>query len=127
MSVDAVLRSKPRGARTVVGLGPKDKLSKAIGLMTERDISQLPVIKGGIQVGSVTVASMIKSVASRRKGLDLLVEEVMEAPLTTVDKGGVLLNPGALMRDMNAVVVVEGQRVVGIITTIDVINYLAKK
>jgi cystathionine beta-synthase len=95
--------------------------------MTERDISQLPVIKGGIQVGSVTVASMIKSVASRRKGLDLLVEEVMEAPLTTVDKGGVLLNPGALMRDRNAVVVVEGQRVVGIITTIDVINYLAKK
>ena len=127
VSVDAVLRSKPRGARTVVGLGPKDKLSKAIGLMTERDISQIPVIKGGIQVGSVTVASMIKSVASRRKGLHLLVEEVMEAPLTTVDKGGVLLNPGALMRDMNAVVVVEGQRVVGIITTIDVINYLAKK
>jgi cystathionine beta-synthase len=127
VSVDAVLRSKPRGARTVVGLGPEDTLSKAISLMTERDISQLPVIKGGIQVGSVTVASMIKSVASRRKGLDLLVEEVMEAPLTTVDKGGVLLNPGALMRDRNAVVVVEGQRVVGIITTIDVINYLAKK
>jgi cystathionine beta-synthase len=127
VSVDAVLRSKPRGARVVVGLGPKDKLSKAIRLMTERDISQLPVIKGGIQVGSVTVASMIKSVASRRKGLDLFVEEVMEAPLTTVEKGGVLLNPGALMRDRNAVVVVEGQKVVGIITTIDVINYLAKK
>jgi cystathionine beta-synthase len=127
VSVDAVLRSKPPAVRAVIGLGPRDKLSKAIRLMTERDISQLPVIKGGIQVGSVFVSSMINSVAAKRRGLDLLVEDVMEAPLPSVEKGGVLLNPAALMRDRNAVVVVDGQLVVGIITTIDVINYLAKR
>ncbi len=57
----------------------------------------------------------------------MFVEDVMEAPLPTVEKGGVLLNPAAMMRDRNAVVVVDGQKVVGIITTIDVINHLAKR
>ena len=126
VTVEAVLRSKPRSARAVIGLAPKDRLSRAIRLMAEGDISQLPVIKDGVQVGSVTVASMIKSVASNKKGMDLLVEDVMESPLKAVERGAVLLNPASLMRDRNAVVVVEGQKVVGILTTIDVINYLAR-
>ncbi len=127
VSVDAVLRSKPKKVRRVIGLAPKDRLSRAIALMTEQDISQLPVIKEGVQVGSITVASMIREVAARKKGVDLLVEDIMDAPLTVVEKGGVLRKPASLMRERNAVVVVEGQKVVGVITTIDVINYLARR
>jgi cystathionine beta-synthase len=127
VSVDALLRAKPKNVRAVIGVRSRDPISKAIKLMTDLDISQLPVVKGGVQVGSVSVRSMIKNVAARRKGLDLFVEDVMESPLPTVDKMGVLLNPAAMMRDRNAVVVVDGEKVVGVITTIDVINYLAKR
>lgn len=127
VSVDAVLRSKPKGGSAVVGVGPRDRLSKAISLMTEQDISQLPVIRGELQVGSVTVASMIKRVAEKQAGLDLFVQDIMEEPLPTAQKGGVLLHPASLMRKRNAVVVVEGEKVVGVITTIDVINYLARR
>ncbi len=127
VSVDAVLRSKPKSVRSVIGVGPRDPLSRAIFIMTERDISQLPVIRSGFQVGSVSVASMIKKVAEKKAGLDHPVEEIMEAPLPTVERGGVLLNPASLMRKRNAVVVVERQKVVGVITTIDVINYLARR
>lgn len=127
VSVDAVLRSKPKSVRAVIGVGPRDPLSKAIAIMTERDISQLPVIRLGVQVGSVSVASMIKKVAERKAGLDLPVGEIMEAPLPAVEKRGVLPNPASLMRKRNAVVVVERKKVVGVITTIDVINYLARR
>ncbi len=127
VSVDAVLRSKPKSVRAVIGVGPRDKLSKAISIMTQHDISQLPVIKGGFQVGSVSVASMIKKVAEKKAGLDHPVEEIMEPPIPTVEKGGVLLNPASLMKKRNAVVVVDRQKVVGVITTIDVINYLARR
>jgi cystathionine beta-synthase len=127
VSVDAVLRSKPKSVRAVIGVGPRDKLSKAIAIMTQYDISQLPVIKGGFQVGSVSVASMIKKVAEKKAGLDHPVEEIMEPPILTVEKGGVLLNPASLMKKRNAVVVVSRQKVVGVITTIDVINYLARR
>ncbi|HEV2227208.1 MAG TPA: CBS domain-containing protein [Nitrososphaerales archaeon] len=51
----------------------------------------------------------------------------MEPPIPTVEKGGVLLNPASLMKKRNAVVVVDRQKVVGVITTIDVINYLARR
>ncbi|HLQ06201.1 MAG TPA: CBS domain-containing protein, partial [Nitrososphaerales archaeon] len=127
VSVDAVLRSKPKSVRAVIGVGPRDKLSKAIAIMTQHDISQLPVIKGGFQVGSVSVASMIKKVAEKKAGLDHPVEEIMEPPIPTVEKGSVLLNPASLMKKRNAVVVVDRQKVVGVITTIDVINYLARR
>ncbi|HEV2138310.1 MAG TPA: CBS domain-containing protein, partial [Nitrososphaerales archaeon] len=73
-------------------------------------------------MGSVSVASMIKKVAEKKAGLDHPVEEIMEPPIPTVEKGGVLLNPAGLMKKRNAVVVVDRQRVVGVITTIDVIN-----
>jgi cystathionine beta-synthase len=127
VSVDAVLRSKPKSVRAVIGVGPRDKLSKAITIMTQHDISQLPVIKGGLQVGSVSVASMIKKVAEKKAGLGLPVEKIMESPLPVVERRGVLLNPASLMKKRNAVVVVEKQKVVGVITTIDVINYLARR
>jgi cystathionine beta-synthase len=127
VSVDAVLRSKPKSVRKVIGVGTRDPVSRAIEVMTQHDISQLPVIRGGYQVGSVTVGSMIKRVAEKKAGLGHPLEEIMEAPLPTVDKGGVLPNPASLMGKKNAVVVVERQRVVGVITTIDVINYLARR
>jgi cystathionine beta-synthase len=127
VSVDAVLRSKPNSVRAVIGVGPRDKLSKAIAIMTKHDISQLPVIRGGHQVGSVGVASMIKKVAEKKAGLSLPVEKIMEPPLPVVERRGVLLNPASLMKKRNAVVVVEKEKVVGVLTTIDVINYLARR
>ena len=127
MPVDAVLRAKPKALRDVLGVGPKDTLSKAIGLMKRHDISQLPVLVGGVQVGSVSSASLLKRDVAIRSPNRLRVEDVMEEPLPSVEKGSSILNPRRLFKDGNAVVVIDGPRVVGVISTIDVINYLAKR
>ncbi|MDV3277661.1 MAG: cystathionine beta-synthase [Nitrososphaerales archaeon] len=125
--VDAVLRSKPVKLRGVVGVGPRDSLMTAIGLMTRHDISQLPVLVNGVQVGSISGASVVGKAASKRALGSVRVEEIMDEPLPTVEKGGTMLNLGSLLKDKNAVAVIDGPKVVGIITTIDVINYLAKR
>jgi len=126
LSVDAVLRSKPARLRGVVAVGPRDPLSKAIGAMKKYEISQLPVVRSGVPIGSVSGASLIKQAPKGRFPPSLRVEDLMEAPLPTVEKGGRVLNPSGLLRDRGAAVVMNGSKVVGIITTIDVVNYLAK-
>jgi cystathionine beta-synthase len=125
VSVEDMLNSKPEGLRLVIGVSPDDPLSLAISKLTEFDVSQLPVIQDGIQVGSITVSSIIAKIESKEASLDTRLEDVMEAPLTTVDMKTELLDPARLLRERNALVVVDGPKVVGILTTIDVINYIA--
>jgi cystathionine beta-synthase len=125
VSINDVLESKPKALRLVISVGPDDTLSHAISKLTEYDISQLPVIDGGVQVGSLTVSSVIKRVKAGGASMDARVEDVMEAPLTSVDRRTKLLEPAKVLRERNALVVVDGAKVVGVLTTIDVINYLA--
>jgi cystathionine beta-synthase len=127
ISVDAVIRSKPAKLRGVIGVGPRDTLTKAIRLMSSHDISQLPVLVDDVQVGSITGTSVVRKAVSGKSPLNFRVEEIMDEPLPTVEKGGTMLNPGTLLKEKNAAVVIDGPKVVGIITTIDVINYLAKR
>ena len=127
VSVNDVLASKREDLRLVIGVSPNDTLSEAISKLTEYDISQLPVIQDGVQVGSITVSSVIKKVGGKGGSLKSKVEDVMEAPLPTVDRRTRLLDPSKLLKERNALVVVDGPQVVGILTTIDVINYLASR
>jgi cystathionine beta-synthase len=127
VSVNDVLESKPKGLRLVISVRPDDRLSAAISKLTEYDISQLPVVEDGAQVGSITVSSVVKLVGKGALPGKTRVEDVMEAPLPTVDRKTKLLDPAKLLRERNALVVVDGHRVVGVLTTIDVVNYLAGK
>jgi cystathionine beta-synthase len=126
VSVEEVLESKPAELRLVIGVGPDDPLSVAISKLNEYDVSQLPVIEGGIQVGSVSVSSIMGMIGTNKASLDTRVEEIMEAPLPTVEKKAKLLDPARVMREKNALVIVDGPKVVGILTAIDVINHIAK-
>jgi cystathionine beta-synthase len=126
LSVDEVLRSKPASLRRVIAVSPRDSLSRTLATMKRHGISQLPVTRNGVQVGSLSADSMIKVAARGKLTRTMKVEDVMEAPLPTVERGGSILNPGGLLKDKGAVAVVDGPEVVGIITTIDVVNYLAK-
>ncbi len=125
--VDAIMNSKHPRLRSVVGVAPGDGLSKAVSVMSKYGVSRLPVLRNGVQVGSVTAVSVIKKMHGGRFPGSVRVEDVMEAPLPTVEKGGRILNPGTLMRNRGALAVVEGSKVVGVITTMDVINYIAGK
>ena len=54
-------------------------------------------------------------------------EDVMDEPLPVVRKEELLLDPFNLLKEKNAAIVLDKNAVVGIITTIDVINYLTKR
>lgn len=135
ISVKEILKMKPRRIRKVIFVRPDDKIKTAINLMMEHDISQLPVMKDGVQIGSVTEKNLVEKLCKlcgTEKRLceelcELKIEEMMDPPLPTISIEDSILNPFLLLKDRSAVIVLENKQIIDIITTIDVINYLMRR
>ena len=127
IAVKDILAAKSGRIRGVVAVSPEDKLSTAIELMKKHGISHLPVIKDGVQVGSIHEMSVMKKLTSKKASKGQRIEDVMDEPLPVVRKQELLLDPFNLLKEKNAAIVLDKNAVVGIITTIDVINYLTKR
>jgi cystathionine beta-synthase len=127
ISVDTLLRLKSKRIRSLVYVRPGDNLSKAIRLMKKYGVSHLPVLRRQVPVGSVSEGPLMKKLNSKSVSVDARVEDAMGEPFPVVKRGDTILDPLTHMKDKSAIVVVDGAKAIGIITTIDVINYLARK
>ncbi|MEE9116309.1 MAG: cystathionine beta-synthase [Thermoplasmata archaeon] len=125
--VEDILREKSERMTEVISIAPEDGLDRAIDLMKEYDISQLPVMKDGVQVGSITGSSLMKKLASKEATHGQRIADIMNEPLPSISARDKILDPFSLLRNKNAVLVLENKKVVDIIATIDVISYLSRK
>ncbi|MBN3037281.1 MAG: CBS domain-containing protein [Candidatus Diapherotrites archaeon] len=97
-----------------------ESVSSAISKMQRYNISQMPVMDGCVQVGSVVDSSLLKRLSPSL--VSASVSSVMGKPFPSVsasDSVGVL---PALLRKHNAVVVVEDGLVAGIVSKQDVLR-----
>jgi cystathionine beta-synthase len=123
---DLITRSYESGGTVTVG--PDDSLMVAYNRMRASDVSQLPVLKDGRIVGIIDESDILSHVEGhdefRAQQFKDPVRTAMTARLHTVqvnDKMGVL--PPIFERNEVAIVV-DGQKFVGLITRIDLINHL---
>ena len=125
--VKGILSAKQRKIRNLISVKPEDELNVAINLMREYDVSQLPVIKDNTQVGSIRETTIMKTLSERKAQATQKVSEFMEEPLPAVKKGDRIVAPLNLLKNKNAIVVVENDKIIDIITAIDIINYFLRK
>jgi cystathionine beta-synthase len=112
-------------------LHPDDRARQAITAMMTLDISQLPVLAGRIQVGSVTkkgIAERLAEYEASGRGSsasfgDLKVSEVMGLPLPVLQRATALPVPLGYFRENPAALVLEGDEPVGILTYSDAVHY----
>ena len=121
-----LLEVKLKRIKKVVSIGPDSKLEEAIVLMKKNDISQLPVIKEQVQIGSISESTLMRNLTDD-PNCSKRISEIMEPPLPMIKIDEKILSPLNLLKDKNGIIVMENNRIVDIITTIDVINYLTKK
>src|SRR5436305_4393118 len=131
-SVRELLRVKQAETPSLVTISAHQKVAEAIDLMERYSISQLPVGRDG-EVSSLS--DVIGSLQDRAlldlvfKNADALHEDVavaMQGPLTTVDADqSVDEIVTALTGGVNAVVVAEAGRPIGVVTRSDLLEYLA--
>ncbi len=106
----------------VIFLSPKDRVKKARELMKEHGISQIPVVDKGKVVGMITENDILEGYERHGTGIvDLLVEDVMGPPPIAVRKDTRMDAIVELLRQEQALLVVENGELVGIITRADIV------
>lgn len=122
---DLITRPHRRGSAITVG--PGDMLAAAYRKMKMYDVSQLPVMVKEELVGIITETDLLLAVTGNPDGFTIKVAQAMTRELTTVE---VAASPSDLMAIFNqgmVVIVMDGAEFLGLITPIDLLNYLRKR
>lgn len=125
--VKDILNSKTRKIPGVISVDPNDTVQIAVEKMRNYGISQIPVIEDGIQVGSIREITLMKKLVNKEISLNQKIGEVMEEPLPQIQLKDDILNPFLILKDKNAMLVLDNKKIFDIIATIDIINYYLKR
>ena len=123
MTIAAVLRGKGSDVETIAA---DARLSEAVRTLGERRIGALPVMEAGAIAGIMSERDVIYCL--REHGpevLDWSVRQVMTAPAITAESSMDVLTALALMtqRRIRHLPVVEGGRILGIVSIGDLVKY----
>ncbi|MBS3913954.1 MAG: cystathionine beta-synthase [Bacteroidetes bacterium] len=122
-----VLTDKDKKIPQIVSVYPTDVVRHALNLIRTHNISQIPVVDGTKCVGSIDETHLMREVLANPKLVDASVKELMDAPFPIVDiDAEISFAVEHLMKKVSAVLVEEGNKIVGVITKYDVLEYLAK-
>lgn len=112
------------------------KLSEVRKLMAEKRIHHVPVVSGTKLVGLLSATDMVRlsmsAYGADQRAIDAMIdheftiEKVMNTTLVTVPASGTVRDAARILRDgtFHSLPVVEGDDLVGIVTSTDLIRYL---
>jgi cystathionine beta-synthase len=131
-TVGDVLRGKTGGLPDLVHTHPSETVRDAIGILREYGVSQMPVVgaeppvMAGEVRGSVSERELLSAVFEGRASLADAVAQHMSPPLPLIGAGEQLNEAATMLRDADAVMVVEGGKPVGVITRHDLLGFLSE-
>jgi predicted transcriptional regulator len=106
--------------QNIISVEPGSPIEDTVRIMRQHDISQLPVMDGHVQVGSVDEATIIRNMDRRLKTLQ--VRHIMDRPFPVVDVKDPVELAQPLLDFHSAVLVADRGRLKGIITKVDLLG-----
>jgi len=126
VTVAEVVRGKRNHIPGLVSVTYDETASRALDLIKEFNISQLPVLKDGTVVGSVSEGALLQKVLGGSANGETRLEYLIEKSLPTIPMDAHLPRVMKLFASSNAAVAVdENGRPVGILTRFDLLEYVA--
>lgn len=120
-----MMERKDGGAPALISVAPDTTVREALRLMTDYDISQLPVCHDNNCVGSLPESLVMARVIEAPETLDHPVSGIMEAPFPVIESDLPMSRIGRMLtRQCPAVLVRTNGELAGIITRYDVVRYL---
>ncbi|MDQ6883210.1 MAG: cystathionine beta-synthase [Candidatus Dormibacteraeota bacterium] len=126
-----VVAAREREVPRLVTVSSHEKVGRAIDLLQEYGISQMPVIEDGSApgrklVGSIQERSLLDRVYRDPGLIETTVGAVMDGPFATIAAGGNIDDAfNALLAGATALVVMDGEQAVGMITRLDLLEFMA--
>lgn len=122
-----VLQAK--AMQEVYTVSPNDTMQNVIELMKKLDISQLPVAENGKLVGMVSEVELLNHMlfSTHQHSPDETITDMISTDVTTVNIDTPMEALMSIFATARVVVVLENKQVAGVITKIDLLDFLAKK
>ncbi len=115
--------------RKLITAASKELVHRVIDKMKRYDISQLPVVDDGRLAGIIREVDLLSYMVTGRHRISEPIEAIVEKNAETISPEASisLLSEKFMTNQDTAVVVVEGGKIIGLVSKIDLIDYLAKK
>jgi cystathionine beta-synthase len=123
-TVGDLLQSKPS---TVVSANVGDKVRDVVSTLKSLGISQLPVLDNGKLRGIVAEVDLLRHLVSGSGTLDSPIGGLVESDYATVTPETKIELLQQVLGDAKLAIVVDNEAVVGLVTKIDLIDFLAKR
>jgi cystathionine beta-synthase len=105
---------------------PTSKVREVIATLKSLGISQLPVVDGGKLRGMVAEVDLLRHLVSGEHTLDSPIGGIIESDYATVTQDTKIELLQGVLADAKVAIVTSGEEVVGIVTKIDLIDFLAR-
>jgi len=115
-----------QGKKALVTARPDARLREVIDQMKTLGISQLPVVDRGKMRGIVAEVDLLRALVTGGKTLETPITEVVEDDYATVTPNTKVELLQGVLADAKVAIVQDRDEVVGIVTKIDLIDFLAK-
>ena len=123
-SVADLLLQKPR--TSVITARAEDRVKDVIATLKDNGISQIPVMQDDKLIGVVTEIDLLRYLASGEYSLSSSIETLAETDYATVSLNTGIESIQSLLADARIAIVLDRDEIVGVITKIDLIEYLAR-
>jgi cystathionine beta-synthase len=131
-TVGDVFRAKSGALPDLVHTHPSETVRDAIGILREYGVSQMPVVgaeppvMAGEVAGSVSERDLLSAVFEGRAKLADAVSQHMGPPLPLLGSGELVSAAAKSLREVDAVMVVEDGKPVGVLTRHDLLGFLSQ-
>jgi cystathionine beta-synthase len=123
-TVTDILRAGDR--KEVATASPKSRVREVIATLKRLGISQLPVVDKGKLQGMVGEVDLLRHLVSGEHTLDSPIGSLIEGDYATVTPDTKIELLQSVLADAKVAIVTDREEVVGIVTKIDLIDFLAK-
>lgn len=121
------LVSKKGKVKDLIYLNTDHTVSDAVKMMKEYDISQMPVMDNGKVVGSIQESNLLNTIFSDMSVTEKPVKDIMKDALPIINSTDKVSNVYQKLSGGNsAVVVMENDKPVSLITKMDMLEYMGK-
>jgi cystathionine beta-synthase len=126
-TVGELLRRKKQ--RALISAKKGESVRDVIAVMRDTGFSQLPVLEGegGRLAGIVAESDLLDFLVKGEGGLEATIDALVESDYATVSPATRIALLRNIFNDAKMVVVESGDQIVGVITKIDLIEYLAER
>jgi cystathionine beta-synthase len=115
-----------KGKKPLITASPTSKVRELIDTLKSLGISQLPVVENGKMRGIIAEVDLLRHLVTGSKTLDSPIGELVEGDYATVTPNTKIELLQGVLADAKVAIVEEDEKVVGIVTKIDLIDFLAR-